>query len=155
VVLQNISDAHSIAMFRFRDLILLKNIGGESVIVRGRQIREGEFCRVYQGQRVLISEVVLDYQDLVFYFNAKKDVSSTQLYLSLDSNGTHFVERARSKQSYLEIKFGLNIVVNVLQTTPGRIGGAPLQRGVSREVSLLDKIVFDDKSEIAVVDLRQ
>lgn len=155
VVLQNISDAHSIAMFRFQDLILLKNIGGESVIVRGRQIREGEFCRVYQGQRVLISEVVLDYQDLVFYFNAKKDVSSTQLYLSLDSNGTHFVERARSKQSYLEIKFGLNIIVNVLHTTPGRIGGAPLQRGVSREVSLLDKIVFDDKSEIAVIDLRQ
>ena len=155
VVLQNISDDHSIAMFRFQDLILLKNIGGESVIVRGRQIREGEFCRVYQGQRVLISEVVLDYQDLVFYFNAKKDVSSTQLYLSLDSNGTHFVERARSKQSYLEIKFGLNIVVNVLHTTPGRIGGAPLQRGVSREVSLLDKIVFDDRSEIAVVDLRQ
>ena len=155
VVLQNISDNDSIAMFRFQDLILLKNIGNAAIIVRGRQIREGEFCRVYQGQRVLISEVVLDYQDLIFYFNAKKDVSSTQLYLSLDGNGSHFVERARSKQSYLAIKFGLDITVDVLRTTPGRIGGAPLTRGVSREVSLLDKIVFDDHSEISITDLRQ
>ncbi len=155
VVLQTLSDEHSIAAFRFQNLILLKNIGTEPIIVRGHQIRTGEFCRIYEGQRVLIAEVVQDYQDLVFYFNAKKDVSAVQLFLALDHNGTHFIEKARSKQTYLEVKFGLNIIVNVLRDVKARIGKTKMTRGTNLEVSLRDKIVFDDHTEIAISDLRR
>jgi ABC-type multidrug transport system ATPase subunit len=155
VVMEPLSDGHSLAAFRFQDLILVKNIGTQPIIARGRQIDEGEFCRVYEGQRILISELVLDYQDLVFYFNAKKNVSGVQLFLAQDSNGAQFIEKARSKQSYLEVKFGLNITANVLREVGASIGNARLRRGENIEVSIRDKIVFDDLTEIRFSDLRR
>ncbi|MCB1233818.1 MAG: hypothetical protein KDM91_01950, partial [Verrucomicrobiae bacterium] len=155
VVLEPLSDSNSLAAFRFRDLVLVKNIGSAPIIARGRQVNEGEFCRVYDGQRILIAEVVLDYQDLVFYFNAKKSVSAVQLFLAQDGNGAQFIEKVRSKQSYIEVKFGLNITVNVLRDIAASIGQARLRRGATMEVSVRDKIVFDDLTEIAFSDLRR
>jgi len=155
VILEPLSDAHALAAFRFRDLILVKNIGSEPIIARGRQVNEGEFCRVYEGQRILISELVLDFQDLVFYFNAKKNVSGVQLYLSQDSNGAQFIEKARSKQSYLCVKFGLNNSVDVLRDVGASIGSVRLRRGKTMEVSVRDKVVFEDRTEISFRDLRR
>ena len=40
-------------------------------------------------------------------FNAKKNVSRVQLYLAQDSNGVQFIEKTRTKQSYLRVSFGL------------------------------------------------
>lgn len=155
VVLEPLSDSHALAAFRFRDLILIKNIGSQSIIARGRQVNEGEFCRIYESQHILIGEMVLDYQDLAFYFNAKKNVSGVQLYLAQDSDGTHFIEKARTKQSYLDVKFGLNITASVLRDMDARIGSVALRRGAMVEVSIRDKIVFADRTEIAFSDLRR
>ena len=156
VVLPSMSDNCSIAAFRFQELILLKNIGRDPVIVRGRYIRPGEFCRVYEGQAILLAEVVLDYHDIVFYLNAKKNVSSTQLFLSIDHNNkAHFIEKSRSKLSYLEIKFGLDIKVKVLRDMDASINTVRLHEGITMEVNLNDKIFFDDLTEIAVSDLRR
>lgn len=155
VVLDLLSDDHAVAAFRFRDLILIKNIGAQPIIARGRRINEGEFCRVYESQHLLVGEVVLDYQDLAFYFNAKKNVSGVELFLAQDSDGTHFIEKARSKQSYLDVKFGLNITANVLKDLEARIGTVPLKRGATLEVSVRDKIVFEDRTEISFDDLRR
>ena len=44
----------------------------------------GAFCRIFAGQRIVLGEQVLTYQDLAFYFNAKKNVSLTQIYLRID-----------------------------------------------------------------------
>ena len=156
VALPSMSDNCSIAAFRFQDLILLKNIGTEPVIVRGRYIRQGEFCRFYEGQAILLAEVVLDFHDIVFYFNAKKNVSSTQLFLSIDHNNkNHFIEKSRSKFSYLEIKFGLDITVKVLRNMDAMINTVRLHEGITMEVNLNDKIFFDDLTEIAISDLRR
>lgn len=155
VMLEPLSDGHALAAFRFRDLILLKNIGSQPVIARGRRVSEGEFCRIYESQHILIGEMVLDYQDLVFYFNAKKNVSGVQLFLAQDSDGTHFIEKARTKQSYLDVKFGLNITAHVLRDLDARIGSRQLRRGMEMEVSIRDKIVFADRTEIAFSDLRR
>lgn len=155
VVLEPLSDDHAIAAFRFRDLILIKNIGAQAIIARGRRVSEGEFCRIYESQHVLIGEMVLDYQDLAFYFNAKKNVSGVELFLAQDHDGNHFIEKARTKQSYLDVKFGLNITANVLRDMDARIGQMPLRRGARMEVSIRDKIVFEDRTEIAFKDLRR
>ena len=155
VVLDLLSDDHSMAAFRFRDLILIKNIGAQPILARGRRVNEGEFCRIYESQHILIGEVVLDYQDLAFYFNAKKNVSGVELFLAQDSDGTHFIEKARSKQSYLDVKFGLNITANVLRDLDAKIGTVPLKRGATLEVSVRDKIVFGDRTEISFGDLRR
>ncbi|MCC6881057.1 MAG: ATP-binding cassette domain-containing protein, partial [Verrucomicrobiales bacterium] len=155
VTLQGLSDSQNIAVFRFRDLVLLKNTGTDPVIVRGRRVSEGEFCRVYDAQRILVGEVVLDYQDLIFFFNAKKHVSTAHLFLAQDSNGAHFIEKERSKQSYLEVVAGLGIIVTVLRDVPASIGTVRLRKGATMEVSLRDRIVFDDRTEIAFSELRR
>ncbi|MCB1228871.1 MAG: ATP-binding cassette domain-containing protein [Verrucomicrobiae bacterium] len=155
VVLEPLSDDHAIAAFRFRDLILIKNIGAQAIIARGRSVSEGEFCRIYESQHVLIGEMVLDYQDLAFYFNAKKNVSGVELFLAQDHDGNQFIEKARTKHSYLDVKFGLNITVNVLRDMDAHIGKVPLKRGATMEVSIRDKIVFEDRTEIPFSDLRR
>ncbi|MEM8953598.1 MAG: ATP-binding cassette domain-containing protein [Verrucomicrobiota bacterium] len=155
VVFEPLTEGFSIAAFRFQNLLLIKNIGRNTVIARGRQLAPGEFCRIYEGQGILLGETVLDFQDLVFYLNAKKDVSATQLYLSLNAGGSLFIQKSESKQSFLELKFGLDTRVRALKNTDARINGQKIMRGHSLHVSLKDKIVFPDRSEISISDLRR
>ncbi len=155
VCFKSLSEGHQVAAFRFQNLVLIKNIGTETIIARGRRVNEGEFCRVYEGQRILIGAEVLDYQDLVFYFNAKKDVSSVQLYLAQDNNGTQFIEKQRSKQSYIEIHFGLDIEIKVLRNIKARIGELDLKKGDHQKVGSREKLVFDNHTEIAFGELRR
>ncbi len=155
VVLPSLGKNHRVVAFRLQELIVVKNIGAESVIMRGRQIREGEFIRLFEGQRILFGEMVLDYQDLIFYFNAKKNVSETRLFVSFSGQGDPYVEKARTKQSHLQLEFGLGIVVHVLRDTPGKINGSQLLKNTKLEVTLRDKIVFADRREIPISDLRR
>ncbi len=155
VSFNSLSEGHQVAAFRFQNLVLIKNIGTETIIARGRRIIEGEFCRVYEGQRILIGAEVLDYQDLVFYFNAKKDVSSVQLYLAQDNNGTQFIEKVRSKQSYLGVKFGLKIEITVLQDIEAAIGDRRLFKGDEITVGSRERLTFDDHTEITFGELRR
>lgn len=155
VILPSVSDQHSIMGFRFQDLILLKNVGSEPVIIRGRKMLGGEFIRLFEGQGILMGELVLDYQDIVFYFNAKKNVSSARLFLSITSSGDPFVEKSQSKQSYLKVEFGLGITVEALRTTPGEINGQRLKFRTKVVASLRDVIKLDNRIEIHLSDLRR
>jgi len=155
VVLPSLSEEHSLMGFRFQDLILLKNVGGQPVIIRGRQVREGEFVRLYDSQQVLLGETVLDYQDIVFYFNAKKNVSTTRLYISFSGSGEPYVERDRTNRSCLEVTFGLGITVVVLRDTPGELNDQRLIEGRTIKASLRDKIIFDNRLQILISDLRR
>ena len=148
-------EEHSVVAFRFINLILIKNLGPGGILARGRQVAAGEFCRVYEGQRILIGEEVLAFEDLVFYFNTKKNVSSVQLYLAQDSSGNQFIEKTRTKQSYLSASFGLDIQVEVLNTVEAVIGKKPLERGAKFQVTSRDTIDFPDHSEISFDDLRR
>jgi len=155
VVLESISRNHRVIAFRYHDLVLIKNVGDSAIIARGRQIMPGEFSRLYDGQRILIDERVISYQDLIFYFNAKKDVSSTQLFLSFAADGNARVEKSLTQDSHLEVKFGLGVTINALANTNAKIRGIPLRRGTHVEVSLEDKIVLADQREISLSDLRR
>lgn len=148
-------EEHSVVAFRFQSLVLVKNLGPAAVLARGRQVNAGEFCRVYEGQRLIVGEEVLAFEDLVFYFNTKKNLSSVQLYLALDGSGNHFIEKVRSKQSYLRVSFGLKIQVEVLNPSDAVIGTRHLVKGEKLEVTSREKIDFPDHSEISFDDLRR
>ncbi len=86
VTLKGLEGNERLVAFRFHDLILLKNQTSRGIVVHSRPLRPGEFCRVYSGQRLVLGEQVLTYQDLAYYFNAKKNVSLAQVYLTIDTN---------------------------------------------------------------------
>lgn len=155
VSIPSCGDDHSVVAFRFQSLVLVKNLGPGPILARGRQVNAGEFCRVYEGQRLIIGEEVLAFEDLVFYFNAKKNLSSVQLYLALDGNGNHFIEKVRTKQSYLRVSFGLKIQVEVLNSADAVIGTRTLHKGDRFEVSSREKLDFKDHTEISFDDLRR
>lgn len=145
----------NVAVFRFQNLVLIKNLGPGPIIARGRQVNANEFCRVYEGQRILMGEDVFSFEDLTFFFNAKKNVSSVQLYLAQDGNGGQVIEKTRTKQSYLRVSFGLKINVEVLNPANALISNRPLVRGDQFEVSAREHIDFEDHSSITFAELRQ
>ncbi len=155
LVLEDLSAGYRVTVFRFQNLLLLKNTGEQPVIARGRQLPHGGFLRLYEGQRVVLGDVVLDYQDLVFYLNARKGVSSTQLYIGLGPSGSPFVERERSKMSAILLQFGLQVTATALKTSEIRVGGRTLKKDEIVVVSLADRLRFPDTSEITLADLRR
>src|SRR3954454_24772294 len=81
VTLKSLTGNSRLLAFGYHDLILLKNYSGQSVSVRGPPLVRGGFCRIYPGQRILVGDQVLTYQDLATYFNAKKNVSLPQIFV--------------------------------------------------------------------------
>jgi len=140
LVLENLPEGCLALAFRYRDLVLLKNLGSVPILVRGRRIVKGDFCRLYGGHRVVLGEVVLGYDDLTFYFNAKKDVSSSRLYLSFGEDGTTRIERSPSRSSELQIDFGLATEVKALRETEATIEGVGIGVGHIRKVRLGDRL---------------
>ena len=155
VVLENVPEGQSLAVFRLRNLVLVKNTGTRPLLARGRLLRPGEFSRLYLGQRVVLDESVFEFQDLVTYLNAKKDVSSTQLYLAMDAEDQPSVERTRSAGSVFQIKFGLGVEVMALRRTPARVRGVSLRVGERLKAGLTDKITFPNETEISLSELRR
>ncbi len=155
LVLDHVPGPHALTVFRFQNLLLLKRTGVAQVIARGRRLGRGEFLRLYEGQRVVVGEHVLDYQDLVFYLNARKGVSSTQLYLSLGSNDAPFIERERSRNSVLRLQFGLAVTVEALRASPLKLGNRDLVPGKPVMATLPERILFPDGTVITFAELRR
>ena len=141
--------------YRYHDLILLKNLTSKQVVVRGRPLSQGNFCRVYPGQRIILGEQVLTHQDLVSYFNAKKNVSLTVVYLALTPSREVTLHKSRTRESCLEVVFGLKVQVNALKPVEALLNNVKLTPGKKVEATLDDKLVFHDTSELSLMDLRR
>ncbi len=142
--------------FRYHDLILLKNYSGQSVSVRGRPLVRGGFCRIYPGQRILVGDQVLTYQELATYFNAKKNVSMPQIFVRVRRDVDEVeLERARTRDSALEITFGLKVRVKALKDVDAVLNGTKLKAGTQVEATLEDRIIFHNDSELDFTDLRR
>ncbi len=155
VKLKGLSGEERLVAFRYHDLILLKNQSSKGIVVRGRPLGPGAFCRIYSGQRIVLGEQVLTYQDLAYYFNAKKNVSLTQVYLSIDNDDEVQLEKVRTRESVLEVKFGLKVQVRALKAVDALLNGVALRAGTVAEASLDDRIVFHNDSELPLGDLRR
>ncbi len=156
ILLKNLAPNERLLAFRYHDLILLKNYSGQPVSVRGRPLLRGGFCRIYPGQRILIGDQVLTYQELAAYFNAKKNVSLPQIFVRVPKDADQVqLERARSRESSLEVTFGLKVRVKALRDVDAVINGVKLKSGTQVEATLEDRIVFHNDSEMDLSDLRR
>ena len=72
--------------------------------------RAAGFAAFIPGQRILVGDQVLSYQELAQYFNAKKNVSLPQIFVRVNRDSDEVeLERARSRESALEVTFGLKV----------------------------------------------
>jgi len=98
---------------------------------------------------------VIAHQDLVFYFNAKKNVSLPHVFLKINDNDEVELERSRSRESSIEVRFGLKVQVKALRDVEAELNGRPLQTGEVVEGTLEDRILFHGDSELPLADLRR
>ena len=142
-------------VYRYHDLILIKNLCSTQVVANGRPLQRGALGRLYEGQRVVVGERVLTYQELVAYFNAKKNVAVPQVYLAINRDNEASFERARTRESVLEVRFGLKVQVTALRRVAAKLNGVELKAGTRVDATLEDKIVFQNNSELPLIDLRR
>jgi ABC-type multidrug transport system ATPase subunit/ABC-type multidrug transport system permease subunit len=156
VVLKSLNGTDRLLAFRYHDLILLKNYTGQTVSVRGRPLIRGGFCRIYPGQRILVGDQFLTYQELAAYFNAKKNVSLPQIFVRVHKDADEVqLERSRSRESALEVTFGLKVRVKALRDVNAVLNGTKLKAGTTVEAMLEDRIIFHNDSEMDLLDLRR
>src|SRR5438045_3971248 len=156
VTLKNLDGNDRLMAFRYHDLILLKNYSGQNVSVRGRPLVRGGFCRIYPGQRILVGDQVLSYQELALYFNAKKNVSLPQIFIRVHKDSDRVeLERSRTRESSLRVTFGLKVRVKALRDVDAELNGVKLNAGAQVEATLEDKIIFHNDSEMDLIDLRR
>lgn len=155
VVMRGLTDHAKLYAYRFNELIILKNMTNRGLIVQGRLLKHGELCRLYPGQRILIDEHVLSHDEFVFYFNAKKNVSLPQLFVTITGDDEVRLEKNQTRESSLEVTFGLKVGVRALRDVDAVLNGVRLNQGVAVDAALDDKIVFHNDSELALDDLRR
>src|SRR6266542_1672591 len=156
VTLKNLNEADRLMAFRYHELILLKNYSDQNVSVRGRPLVRGGFCRIYPGQRILVGDQVLSYQELAQYFNAKKNVSLPQIFIRVNRDSDEVgLERSRTRESALRVTFGLKVRVKALRDVDAELNGVKLKAGTQVDASLEDRIVFHNNSEMDLSDLRR
>jgi ABC-type multidrug transport system ATPase subunit/ABC-type transport system involved in cytochrome c biogenesis permease component len=154
VALRDFTPEERLLAYRHGDLVILKNLSSRSLIVQGRLLKPGEFCRIYPGQRVLVGEQVITTQDLVFYFNAKRNVTAPHIFVAINNEEVR-LEKSRSRDSDLEIAFGLKVRVTALQDLRASLKGVQLRRGTSVEAQLSDRILFRDGGELDLEELKR
>ena len=155
VKLKGLRGDERLVAFRYHDLILLKNQSSKGIVVRGRPLGPGAFCRIYSGQRIVLGEQVLTYQDLAYYFNAKKNVSLTHVFLTIDDEDEVQLEKVRTRESCLEVRFGLKVQVRALREVDALLNGVALRANTTVEATLDDRIIFHNDSELPLGDLRR
>jgi ABC transport system ATP-binding/permease protein len=141
--------------YRYHELILFKNLSSRRVSVRGRGLAYGEFCRVYPGQRLLVDEQVISHQDLVFYFNAKKNVYLPQIFVKVGAGDEIQLEKSRTRDSSLQVQFGLKVQVKALRNVAATLNGTELKTGATVSGNLEDQIAFTNGLVLPLVDLRR
>lgn len=155
VCLDFIDSKFKFTAYRVYNFILIKNTGKQPIIVKGHQVKSGEFCRIYANQRIIISDFIFFYQDIIFYFNSKKLLTTTKVYLSINQFGNPFVEKNRSRSSELEISFGLDVKIRVLKKTLAKINGKKILSTRLFRASLLDKVTYGDEAIMPLISLRR
>jgi ABC-type multidrug transport system ATPase subunit len=155
VQVRELAGENRLAAYRHGDLVLIKNLCDHPVSVQGRALRPKEFSRVYPGQRIVVDEKVLTHQDLVFYFNAKKNVSLAHIFVTVSKDNEIQLEKSRTRDSSLEVRFGLKVLVIALKDVPATLDGSRLKAGTKVEANLEGKILFDNDTELSLSDLRR
>ncbi len=155
VQLRELHGDNRVAAYRHGELVIVKNLCDHPISVQGRAVRPKEFTRVYSGQRIAVDEKVLSHEDLLFYFNAKKNRTRDRIFVTVSKDDEIQLEKNRTRDNSLEVRFGLKILVIALKDVPAELNGVRLRAGARVEGSLEEKIVFDNDTELSLSDLRR
>ena len=157
IIFRDLKPDDRLIAYRYHDLILIKNFCAQAgaVVVNGRPMARGAVSRLYEGQRLVIHERVVSYQEVAAYFNAKKNVAVPKVFLTLDADNEVSFERNRTRDSVLEIRFGLKVRVRALKTLSARFNDTPLIAGAETEGALEDRIIFHNGGELLLMDVRR
>jgi ABC transport system ATP-binding/permease protein len=155
VVIHDFKPSERLNSYRFGDLVILKNLSGRTLIVQGRALEPGAFARLYSGQRILVDDMVLTYADLIFYFNAKKNVTFPEIFVEVNDEDEVTLEKNQSRDACLRVSFGLRVSVRALKDVDAVLNGTRLTRGQEVSATLEDKIVFHNDSVLDLDYLRQ
>ena len=116
----------------------------------------GGFCRIYPGQRILIGDQVLTYQELTTYFNAKKNVSLTQIFVRVNKDSDEVgLERSRSRESSSGSHIRFEGSVKALRDRRCSAERPEIEVRDADRGALEDRIVFHNDSEMDLIDLRR
>lgn len=154
VALRHFPPNEFLLAYRYHHFIILKNKSHRSLMVQGRLLKPQEFCRIYPGQRILAEEQVITSQDLTFYFNAKKNVTLPHIFVAIDK-GEVRLDKTRSRDSSLEVTFGLKVTMKALQDLQATLNGIGLKKGTTLQAQLDDRILFSNGGELNLNDLRR
>ena len=155
VALADFASDERLNAYRYGNLVILKNLSGRNLIVQGRPLKPGDFARLYAGQRVLSDDQVLTYADLVFYFNAKKNVTLPQIFVTVSDSDEVRLEKNRSRDACLQVTFGLRVNVLALKNVDAVLKGIRLNEKTEVSATLEDKIIFHNDSELDLGVLRR
>jgi ABC-type multidrug transport system ATPase subunit len=155
VWLKSLHPGELLIAFRYQTLLLLKNASQRTVYVRGRPLAPGTFSRIFSGQRVLLDEQVLTYEDIVSFFNAKKGVLITHVYVEVTDEDEVELSRVRTRVSALEVRFGLKVQVRALKNVNAQLNGVTLRAGTMLNATSEDRIIFRKEAELPLAELRR
>ncbi len=144
-----------LAAFRLRHFLLLKNNGNSPVVVRGHHVPPGGFSRLYEGQNVVLDDIVLHWQDLHSCFNARRNLPGDKLFLRVQRDNHVLVERKRSRHSLLELEFGIDASVRALEETRITLNGKPLEKGRIARAGFRDSLVLPGGLLLSLSELRR
>ena len=156
IVVDSLAPSQQLTAFRFQRLILIKNSGDAAIIVRGQQIRPGDFARIFAGpaRRHLRAShfppgfrLLLQCQE-----GCLRDPAVSRVWLGwrrlrracpIEGEPPRDQVRARGYASAPSGK------------PTARLHGEPLHAGDTVTASLQDKIQLGDESDILLSDLRR
>ncbi len=121
VALPKTAAGHAFRVYRAADLVLLRNTGEKPLWVRGRSLECGAFLRMRERQQMAVPGWTLTCEDLLFFLNVKRTGSRPAIFLAATEEGLRS-ERARSRQSAVRIRFGLEAEVEALRPTELAVG---------------------------------
>ena len=156
VVFRELARDDRLFIYRYHDLILIKNQCAAQTVVNGRPLGRGSLGRMYEGQRVVVGERVHGLPGARSPTSTRrKNVAVPQVYLAINKDDEVSFERARTRDSVLEVRFGLRVQVTALRRVNARLNGVELKSGTRVEATLEDKIVFHNDSELPLIELRR
>ena len=155
VKLEELGETERLLAFRYHNLILLKNLCLQQVMVRGRAFAQGQFRRLYPGDRVVLKEQVISHQDFIYYFNAKKNILLPEVYVHLWHEREVRLEKHLSRDSAFGIIFGLHVNIRTLKDTGAILNGIVLKKGTQLQAGLHDTMIFGNGSELSLAELRR
>jgi ABC-type multidrug transport system ATPase subunit len=107
---------HAFRVYRASDLLLVRNTGENPLWMRGRSLESGAFLRMRERQQLVVPGWTLTCEDLIFFLNVKLTGNRPAIFLASTEEGLTS-ERARSRQSAVRIRFGLEAEVEALRPT--------------------------------------